>query len=154
MPAANLVRFRRMRPDDIARVLEIDAANPRPATVPDATWQDALVEGRVDVAVADVGGLVIGFAAFKDFRKFVHMYRVAVSPEFRRRGVGPALLRRLVRSGWRRGREHIQANLRVEDVASRAIYRRAGFDRHNVARDYYAPGEHADQMICVCEAAS
>jgi ribosomal-protein-alanine N-acetyltransferase len=140
------LRFRWVKPDELGEVMEIDRLTwHRP--LPEREWRKALLARRVTCAVAVLDGRIVGYMAYKDFRDFLHLYKIAVRPEFQGRGIGRALVRRLKMTLMRRGREHIQINVRRDDLRARRFWRRNGFASLGVAAGYYAPGEDAIQMI-------
>lgn len=140
------VRFRWARPDELDQVMAIDAATwPRPLS--ESAWHKALVADGVTCAVAVHDGRVVGYAAYKVFDEFIHLYKIAVAPRHQRRGVASALLVRLKRTLRRSGRGHIQLRVGWSNAAARMLYSRHGFVRSDVEADYYGPGEDACVLI-------
>ena len=92
---AGAVAIRRGRPEDIGQVLELWAragATPKPTDTPDglaqllASTQSILLLAEIDGRLA---GTVIG--GWDGWRG--NIYRLAVAPEYRRRGIASALMR-------------------------------------------------------------
>lgn len=88
------MRIRRVSPDEGAMLLALwRAADATPS--PTDTMEDlesALSNDGLACFVAEVGGIAVGsvIAAFDGWRG--HIYRLAVHPEFRRRGIARQLL--------------------------------------------------------------
>ena len=83
-----------------------------------------------------------------------HIMNIAVSPDFRRRGVATALLERLFESTDDRSRRGYTLEVRVSNDGAIRLYERLGFTARGIRRGYYTdnredalimwrePGEH------------
>jgi ribosomal protein S18 acetylase RimI-like enzyme len=125
-------RIRPAQRRDFDRVLALWAgARSSHARTPDTPEALETLVGRDGDAllVADDDGEIVGtlIAAFDGWRG--GMYRLAVAPEWRRRGVGAMLIsegeRRLRVAGARR----VTALVGSEDEVAAAVWRAAGYDR-------------------------
>jgi ribosomal protein S18 acetylase RimI-like enzyme len=89
-----VVTVRTARADDVAHVLQIWAASEaEPSVTDDATGLRALLDRDSDaLLVAEVDGVPVGtlIATWDGWRG--HLYRLAVLPDHRRRGVARALV--------------------------------------------------------------
>jgi predicted N-acetyltransferase YhbS len=107
-PEAGEVSIRRCRPEEAEAVLHLWQEAGATASVTD-TVEDlrrASADSPAQVLVAEAGGRVVGtlIATFDGWRG--NMYRLAVHPDWRRRGIGRALVaegeKRLAAQGARR----------------------------------------------------
>lgn len=77
------------------------------------------------------------------------LYWIAVDPDFKRKGLGKALLEQtehLIRqSGGTR--IYVDTSMRVQYAGTRAFYEHCGFQLESVLEDFYAPGE-AKAIYC------
>lgn len=90
------------------------------------------------------GENVLGFIAARSTLDEVHINNVAVLPSFRRRGIGLALLERVLMDGARMGARKAILEVRAGNAAAQALYGRQGFEVVGRRRDYYAdPPEDA-----------
>jgi ribosomal protein S18 acetylase RimI-like enzyme len=130
--SSEIPRIRPARLSDFDRVLALwGVARSAHARTPDtAEVLSVLVERDPDaLLVAEADGEIVGtlIAAFDGWRG--GMYRLAVAPGWRRRGVGSALIgegeRRLRAAGARR----IAALIGSEDEVAAAVWEAAGYDR-------------------------
>ncbi len=71
---------------------------------------------------------------------------VAVAPEYRRRGLGKAVLCELEKRVREKGAERIFLEVRVSNESALGLYRGAGFESFGVRKKYYADGEDAFVM--------
>jgi ribosomal-protein-alanine N-acetyltransferase len=87
---------------------------------------------------------VAGFCAFWVVFDEVHVNNVAVRPGFRGRGIGTALLRRLLADARALGARRATLEVRASNDGARRLYERLGFHVAGVRRHYYThPTEDA-----------
>jgi ribosomal protein S18 acetylase RimI-like enzyme len=88
------ISIRACRPDEIAAVLDLwKRAEAVPSATDTVEGLNGLLATDVEaLLVADIGGKIVGclIAAWDGWRG--NMYRLAVMPEYRRRGIGRALV--------------------------------------------------------------
>ncbi|HLH90784.1 MAG TPA: GNAT family N-acetyltransferase [Xanthobacteraceae bacterium] len=102
-------------------------------------WLNARRDARLPVLVADDGG-VIGFASFGDFRPWPGYARsvehsVHVREDARGRGVGSALMRRLIEEAQARDKHVMIGGIDAANTASIALHRKLGFFDAGVLRE-------------------
>jgi ribosomal-protein-alanine N-acetyltransferase len=80
---------------------------------------------------------VIGFCSFWRVLDELHINNLAVLPEYRRHGVGSALLTRALAEGGTLGARRATLEVRRSNDAARLLYERFGFTIAGVRRGYY-----------------
>ena len=80
---------------------------------------------------------VVGFCSFWRVLDELHINNLAVLAEFRRTGVGSALLARALHEGMARGARRATLEVRRSNAAARQLYGRFGFNVAGVRKDYY-----------------
>ncbi|HKC62276.1 MAG TPA: ribosomal protein S18-alanine N-acetyltransferase [Pyrinomonadaceae bacterium] len=94
-------------------------------------------------------GRIAGFIASRLVADELHVNNVAVRKEFRRLGIGRALLESVIEEGARRGARHAFLEVRAGNRAAQALYRRCGFSVAGLRKNYYSdPREDALVMSC------
>lgn len=132
------LRIRAAGPGDLERVLELwGVARTAHAVTPDTPQALGRLLARDPEAllVAEIEGRIVGalVAAFDGWRG--GMYRLAVEPEWRRRGIGVTLIREGERRAREAGARRITALVATEDAEARAFWEAAGYDHDpNIAR--------------------
>ena len=102
--------------------------------------------GMCFVAVRD--GRVIAYILGRLIAPEAEIYRIAVLPEERRRGVGYRLLDFAMKTERGRGLETVFLEVRSRNVAAINLYSAYGFGRAGVRRGYYKnPDDDAIVMI-------
>ena len=141
MRAASLV-FDPMRVDDLDAVMEIER---RSFAEP---WSAGLFLHELKVPFSETllartqngSSQVVGYVCRWLVGDEVHILNLAVHPEWRRAGIGAALVERVMREAAARGAKMITLEVRRENVAAIALYRRFGFSESGVRRNYYGRG--------------
>jgi GNAT superfamily N-acetyltransferase len=150
----NGARVRRARPADRAEAValwqalhrEHEALDPRYRLAPDAAlrwandFDEWVREGRDLVLVAEASaglvGLLVAHLAYPipayAPTLFAHVDDVFVSPEWRGRGVGRALLAEAERWARGEGAAHLQAGVLAPNADGRAFWSRVGTDDYMV----------------------
>ncbi len=73
---------------------------------------------------------------------------VAVFPEYKRRGVGEALMRELIKRACDKGLDRISLEVRVSNTAALSLYEKLGFENVGTRRGFYCcPREDAYVLI-------
>lgn len=80
---------------------------------------------------------VAGFCAFWLVVDEIHINNVAVRPEYRGRGLGTLLMRRVLTEGLRLGASRATLEVRASNEAARRFYEGLGFRATAVRKHYY-----------------
>jgi ribosomal-protein-alanine N-acetyltransferase len=82
-------------------------------------------------------GELIGYFVLMAAAEEAHLLNLSVAPAWQRGGQGSALLREATALGRRLGAANIFLEVRPSNAAAQALYRRFGFRKVAVRRDYY-----------------
>lgn len=83
---------------------------------------------------------------FRGLIKKGHIVSVAVMPEYRRKGIGEALVAKAMENMRLYKAKHCFLEVRVANTAAVDLYKKLGFDVSRTVRGYYADGEDAYVM--------
>jgi ribosomal-protein-alanine N-acetyltransferase len=87
---------------------------------------------------------VIGFCTFWLVVDEIHINNVAILPAFRGRGIGTALMARVLEEGRQLGARRATLEVRASNEGARRLYERLGFAVAATRRNYYtSPVEDA-----------
>lgn len=143
--------FTSMRTEDLDAVMEIERSSfPEP-------WSAGLFLHELKIPFSQTTLLwngsgsrdLLGYVCRWLVGDEVHILNLAVRPEWRRSGVGRALVERVVREAEERHVSMITLEVRRENVAATALYRSFGFTEQGVRRNYYGRGQDAIIMSAV-----
>lgn len=91
-------------------------------------------------------GKILGYAGMHMAAGECYVDNVAVFPAFRRKGVGEALLRALLREAESRGGEFLSLEVRPSNASALALYRKLGFLEEGRRKNFYT-GPIEDGLI-------
>jgi ribosomal protein S18 acetylase RimI-like enzyme len=111
-------------------------------------WRYLLTEGSVPVAVAEIGGRLAGALVLSRRRggRSLRIVSLGVAAHARRRGVARRLVRYSLAEARRLGLERVHLEVRIENHAAQALYRKFGFVEAGRLPDYYDEGQDALRM--------
>ncbi|HVZ19605.1 MAG TPA: ribosomal protein S18-alanine N-acetyltransferase [Vicinamibacterales bacterium] len=81
---------------------------------------------------------VAGFCAFWLVFDEIHINNVAILPELRGRGIGTALMARVMEEARRLGAKRATLEVRASNAGARKLYERLGFSVAATRRHYYS----------------
>ncbi|MET4589061.1 ribosomal-protein-alanine N-acetyltransferase [Arthrobacter sp. 754] len=93
--------------------------------------------------VAESGGEIVGYAGLMCIEPIADVQTIAVVPEFEGRGIGSALLTRLIDEARSRGAADVLLEVREDNPRAQQLYVRFGFEKIHVRRKYYRDGVDA-----------
>ncbi|MBQ6623175.1 MAG: ribosomal protein S18-alanine N-acetyltransferase [Mogibacterium sp.] len=97
-------------------------------------------DGSIYVAVALIGDERAGYADMRIIKGESQIYNIAVAPEFRKQGIGEALLDHMVRKSEELGLRIITLEVRAGNEAAMVLYEKMGFRKVGTRPGYYAKG--------------
>lgn len=145
------VTLRTPRPEDLSQVVVLENRSFTDPWSSEALEQE-LVSDRLRMPlIAEAAGKVVGYLMAWKIVDQLHVVNLAADPDFRRRGVGTALLRAAARQAAGMGMVEITLEVRESNREARAFYLGHGFVATGLRRGYYADnGEDAIIMTnCV-----
>jgi ribosomal-protein-alanine N-acetyltransferase len=90
---------------------------------------------------------VVSYAVFSFPAAQAHLVTFAVHPDFRRRGIGEYMLRRLIHYVMRKGGDSIVLEVRKGNAPAVQLYQAMGFVVIHTIPKFYPDGEDAYSMI-------
>ena len=127
---------RRMRLSDLPAVMETDRRSlPRPWS--EEIWRQELSSPFGLYLVLEEGGLISGHVGLKLISDEAHVTTLAVHPERRRRGFARVLVEAALADPASAGARHVYLEVRLSNLAARALYGSLGFAETGVCPRYY-----------------
>ena len=107
-----------------------------------------LEDENVIFLAAVEGEKTVGFGILHFYKDEGEIYNIAVSSDCRRRGIGDAILSRLLKDAGEKGVDTVFLDVRESNEAARNLYKKHGFYDLNIRKGYYdQPKEDAVIMI-------
>lgn len=133
---------------DLSAVLKIETD-----LFPTDAWTEALFLGELSevpvsrkVAVAELAGEVIGYVSLRFVGRQGDVNTIAIAKDFQRKGFGNQLLDWLLMTAKDLGVRELFLDVRADNLAAIEMYKKAGFDRIDIRRNYYDHSVDADVM--------
>ena len=145
---------RKANKEDTARIAEIERA------VFSDAWSEAgvretMCQKTADIYVAEDGETTAGYVVIYTVLDESEVARIAVSPEFRRKGAAGLLLDTVISEGALNGTVTWHLEVRESNVAARALYEKKGFRDVGIRKGFYEnPKEDAVLMTKSLETVS
>lgn len=140
--------IRDMTKADLSAVLKIETD-----LFPTDAWTEALFLGELSevpvsrkVAVAELAGEVIGYVSLRFVGRQGDVNTIAIAKDFQRKGFGNQLLDWLLMTAKDLGVRELFLDVRADNLAAIEMYKKAGFDRIDIRRNYYDHSVDADVM--------
>ncbi|MEN8240844.1 MAG: GNAT family N-acetyltransferase [Chloroflexota bacterium] len=133
LPLALPVQLRRMTKRDIPAVSAIDAQSFTPLWRNGHDSIDLAFKQSINASVVEESGEIIGYQITTHTPYGAHLGRLAVSPGQQNKGIGYALLRKLVSELSAQNIQRLSVNTQNNNVKSIGLYKKAGFIETNEA---------------------
>ncbi|NYT03123.1 MAG: ribosomal protein S18-alanine N-acetyltransferase [Candidatus Methanofastidiosa archaeon] len=126
--------------DDIYRVIELEYQNfeyPYPPEIINFLYESYRDTFLVVEKDTEVIGFVIGIVQKKEG----HILVIAIRDDFKRKGIGTFLMKKLIDIYEKKGINRLKLEVRVSNIAAISMYKHLGFKITNRLKRYYENGE-------------
>lgn len=146
-PASSPFCVRDAAAGDLPRLLALEAMFSGDRLSP-RQFRHHLASPRARLRVVERGGSVCAYALvlLRHGSRIARLYSIAVDPALRGAGLGAALLDDALQQARAAGRARLRLEVRQDNVAAIALYRRAGFVPFGQISGYYEDGCAALRM--------
>lgn len=137
---------RRAEAKDVDRIAELEIECFTTPWTRESVYQDVVENPRALYVVAEIEGLVIGYAGIWSIVDEGHITNVAVDPKFRKLHVGSAIISVLLDVTQKAGVERHTLEVRRSNEAAIKLYEKFGFEVAGERKGYYQD-EGEDALI-------
>ena len=134
------IRIRQAKLYDVPAMARIERDSFGAPWSADEITKDVTAGGNVYVAVAECGEEKAGYGEIRMVAGEAQIYNIAIAPEFRRAGIGEALLRHMIDKAEADGCTFVTLEVRGGNEAAMALYHKLGFREVGRRKGYYAKG--------------
>lgn len=135
------MNIRKCKYEDILAVSELEKECFKGESWSFGTIASAFENPAYGMVVAEDGGEVIGYGCICTAVDTCDLENVLVAEEYRRGGVGKAILNALIADAKERGAEKMFLEVRVSNSAAMRLYLSCGFAGVHARTRYYSDGE-------------
>lgn len=136
-------RLRRMQPQDVEAVLEIERRNFRDPWTRRAFLAEIETTPVSQPLVVEYDGRIIGYVVSWFVADELQIANLTIHEDFRRRGLARQLITHLCEVAQQRNCKIVHLEVRHTNSAARQLYESLGFKTTAVRRGYYGPAEDA-----------
>jgi ribosomal-protein-alanine N-acetyltransferase len=128
-----------MEEDDIPSVLEIENVSFQ------SPWQASTFSGEIVnrgisypyVIMHRIFERIIGYIIYWKMQEEVQISNFAIHPDFRGKGIGEAVMRRVIKAIQRDGGVYVFLEVRPSNLAARSLYKKLEFEILGARKGYY-----------------
>ena len=135
-----IIEIRQAKLFDVPAMARIERDSFEAPWSADEITKDVTAGGNVYVAVALADEERAGYAEIRMVAGEGQIYNIAIAPEFRREGIGEALLRHLIDKADADGCKLVTLEVRSGNAPAMELYKKLGFREVGRRRGYYAKG--------------
>ncbi len=111
-------------------------------------WSKMAFERELENPVAEytvvlIDGRVAAYGGLWHILDEGHITNIAVAPQHRKKGVGDALVAKMLESGKNNGINAFTLEVRVSNTGAQHLYKKHGFNYVGTRKNYYPDGEDA-----------
>lgn len=141
------IAFDRMSKEDLEQVMQIENASfPEPWHVSFFARQLRDPKKHSFCYVARLKNVVVGYVVFYIVWDEAHIMNIAVSPEFRQKGIGRYLLASALEVVREKSGKGVYLEVATNNSAACHLYQQFGFEVCDLRKRYYSDGEDAYVM--------
>lgn len=132
------IHIRRMEKTDVDSVIKIEAKAYGEHHWSKESFMNELSNDLARYYAAfDNENNLVGYAGCWQILEEVHITNIAVSPDFRRNGIGEQLLRKIIDDCYENKAKYITLEVRVSNIPAIGLYEKYGFKSLGVRKGYY-----------------
>jgi [ribosomal protein S18]-alanine N-acetyltransferase len=128
----------RMSTNDIPDVTRIERASFSTVWPSDAFYNELSTNKLAHYFVGRLDGKIVAYGGIWVILEDSHITTVAVDPSLRGRGLGEAMVLRLIEEGVERGAAWMTLEVRESNVSAQQLYRKYGFTTVTTRKGYYS----------------
>lgn len=147
MVAKPRLKLRRMRREDLDKVLEIERKSfPNPWSRNAFLYE---IESEVSFPwVIELDNQIVGYSVHWLILDEAHLSNIAVDPAHRRKGIGRFILEKIIDSVKKKGAKFLTLEVRVSNTGAISLYTKMNFRVVGIRKNYYTnPVEDAFIMM-------
>ncbi len=141
------IKIRLMTEKDIDEVYEINRLSFSSPWSRENFEREILNNKIAKYFVVEKDNRIVGYIGFWQIFREAQITAIAVHPDFRRKGIGEAMLDYIIELCKKNSIEEIVLEVRVSNTIAQNLYLKKGFKKVGIRKWYYRDGEDALVMI-------
>lgn len=132
-----MLEIRTMREEDLQKAAELEKECFGSEAWKEKDLRDSLSLDYALYLVASEKDQIIAMAGLRNMCGDADITNVAVSSEFRRKGIAVEILKELMKGGEKMGVENYTLEVRAQNTAAISLYEKLGFVREGLRKNFY-----------------
>lgn len=141
--------FREMKEEDIDQVLVIEHASFSTPWSKEAFYNELNKNRFALYLVLEDQGKVVGYCGTWIVIDEAHITNVAMLPEYRGKGLGEAIMKKLIEVAKEKGVKTMTLEVRVSNHVAQSLYRKLGFQDGGIRKNYYTDNQEDGLVMWV-----
>ncbi|SFB26338.1 MULTISPECIES: ribosomal protein S18-alanine N-acetyltransferase [unclassified Bacillus (in: firmicutes)] len=141
--------FREMKEEDIDQVLVIEHASFSTPWSKEAFYNELHKNRFALYLVLEDQGKVVGYCGTWIVIDEAHITNVAMLPEYRGKGLGEAIMKKLIEVAKEKGVITMTLEVRVSNHVAQSLYRKLGFQDGGLRKNYYTDNQEDGLVMWV-----
>ena len=129
--------LRPMIVEDLEQVVEIEKAS-MPSPWSKELFEEELKRDRARYFVGEIDGQVAGYMGYWEAPQEAHIINLAISPQFRQKGLGFQMLEYCLRFAYNQGARLATLEVRESNGAAQRLYEKMNFRTVAIRKKYYS----------------
>ncbi|MGG1291829.1 ribosomal protein S18-alanine N-acetyltransferase [Bacillus smithii] len=140
------IQYRFMRIEDIDEVMEVEHSSFTLPWTKESFYYELEQNHFAHYLVVVVNDKVAGYCGSWIILDEAHVTNIAVLPQYRGRGFGEALLRKMMELARGLGAKTMTLEVRVSNMPAQSLYKKLGFQKGGIRKGYYTDNQE-DALI-------
>jgi len=132
--------LRPMIVEDLEQVVEIEKAS-MPSPWSKELFEEELKRDRARYFVGEIDGQVAGYMGYWEAPQEAHIINLAISPQFRQKGLGFQMLEYCLRFAYNQGARLATLEVRESNGAAQRLYEKMNFRTVAIRKKYYSDNQ-------------
>ena len=132
--------LRPMIVEDLEQVVEIEKAS-MPSPWSKELFEEELKRDRARYFVGEIDGQVAGYMGYWEAPQEAHIINLAISPQFRQKGLGFQMLEYCLRFAYNQGARLATLEVRESNEAAQRLYEKMNFRTVAIRKKYYSDNQ-------------
>ena len=132
--------LRPMIVEDLEQVVEIEKAS-MPSPWSKELFEEELKRDRARFFVGVIDGQVAGYMGYWEAPQEAHIINLAISPQFRQKGLGFQMLEYCLRFAYNQGARLATLEVRESNGAAQRLYEKMNFRTVAIRKKYYSDNQ-------------
>lgn len=145
-----MIEYRFFKKEDLSNITEIENESFVDPWSHDQLVSDIVYNPYLKIIVAVNENIVVGFVIYLITFNTSTIYQIATRKEYRNKGIASSLLNEMEKTFIKEGEDKVEfvtLEVRKSNLAAQNLYKKNGYEKITIKKNYYTNGEDAIYMV-------